>query len=87
MDSRWNVDGVLSFQRVPEEYRAFVQEKQLQLLFNVLSSAAAGVVLSNVVALVSGDASGALLADTLRTQIPLLALVGVASVASVVLRK
>ncbi len=87
MDSRWNVGGVLSFQKVPEEYQKFVQEKQLQLIFNVLSSSAAGVVLANVAALLIGDFSGALLAETLRTQVPLLALAGVVSVASVFLRK
>ena len=40
----------------PSEYAEFVEEKQLQLLLNVLSSSAAGVAIANAVALVSGDA-------------------------------
>lgn len=74
-------------EKVPDEYQEFVQEKQLQLLFNVLSSSAAGVVVANAAALVSGDASGTVLAETLQAQVPLLALTGVASVASVALKK
>ena len=71
----------------PSEYAEFVEEKQLQLLLNVLSSSAAGVAIANAVALVSGDASTAVLMDTLQTQVPLLALTAVASVGTIVMKK
>jgi len=74
-------------ENVPAEYIGFVQEKQLQILFNVLSSSAAGVAIANAAALLSGDASGAVFAETLQTQLPLLALTGIASAATIVLKK
>ena len=80
MNSRWNIDGPLSMTEIPEEFAEFVSEKQKQLLDNVLTSAAAGVVLANIAALVAGDASMAVLAETLQIQIPLLALTAVASI-------
>ena len=48
----------------------------------MLSSSAAGVVLANVAALVAGDASLELFAQTAQLQVPLLVLTLVASVLS-----
>ena len=48
----------------------------------MLSSSAAGVVLANLAALVAGDASVQLLAETSQAQIPLLVLTLIASVLS-----
>jgi len=73
---------VLSFSEIPAEFAGFVQEKQKQLAFNMLSSSAAGVVGANVAALVAGDASVQLLVETSQLQIPLLVLTLVASVLS-----
>lgn len=80
MNSRWNIDGPLSMTEIPEEFAEFVSEKQNQLLGNVLTSAAASVVLANGAALIAGDLSMAVFAETIQTQIPLLALTAVASV-------
>ena len=66
--------------RVPDEFQDFVKEKQLQLVTNVLSSAAAGVALANVAALLGGDASGALLLETIQAQIPLVIITAIVSV-------
>ena len=60
-----------------EEQARFVL--MLQLVVNVLSSSAAGVVLANLAALVAGDASLAVLGQTLQTQVPLIALTAVVS--------
>ena len=59
-----------------------MKAKQQQLAFNMLSSSAAGVVLANLAALVAGDASVQVLAETSQLQIPLLILTLVASVLS-----
>ena len=80
MGSRWNVDGVLSMSEIPAEFADFVKAKQLQLLTNVLSSAAAGVVLANVAALFAGDASLAVLGETVQAAVPLIAIAAIASV-------
>lgn len=79
MGSRWNVGGVLSMSEVPAEFTEFVQAKQKQLALNVLTSSAAGVVLANLAALVAGDASLAVLAQTVQTQIPLILLTAAVS--------
>lgn len=79
MNSQWNVDGPLSMSEIPDEFAEFASQKQKQLLTNVLTSAAAGVVISNLVALVAGEASWAVLTTTARAQVPLLALTAVAS--------
>lgn len=82
MGSRWNVDGVLSMSEIPAEFADFVQTKRRQLALNVISSSAAGVALANLAALVAGDASLALLCQTLQAQIPLIILTAVASILS-----
>lgn len=64
---------------IPAEFADFVQAKRRQLALNVISSSIAGVGLANVAALVAGDASLALLGQTLQTQVPLIALTAVAS--------
>ena len=64
---------------IPAEFADFVQAKQRQLALNVLTSSAAGVVLANLAALVAGDASLAVLGQTLQTQVPLIALTAVVS--------
>lgn len=64
---------------VPAELADFVKAKQRQLALNVITSSAAGVLLANVAALVAGDASLAVLGQTIQTQIPLIALTAVAS--------
>lgn len=80
MGSRWNVDGVLSMSEIPAVFADFVKAKQLQLLTNVLSSAAVGVVLANVAALFAGDASLAVLGETVQAAVPLIAIAAIASV-------
>ena len=79
MGSRWNVDGVLSMSEIPAEFADFVKSKQQQLAINVLSSAAAGVVLANLAALFAGDASLVMLGETVRAALPLIALAVIAS--------
>lgn len=79
MASQWNVEGPLSMTEIPDEFKEFAEAKQKQLLNNVLTSAAVGVVLANFAALLCGDASGAVLAETLTAQLPLLALTAAAS--------
>jgi len=64
---------------IPPEYADFAREKQTQLLTNVLTSAALGVVVANAAALVGGDASADLLAETAKAQVPLFALAAVYS--------
>jgi len=73
---------VLSFSEIPAEFAEFVQAKQKELAFNMLSSSAAGVLLANLAALVAGDASVELLVQTSQAQIPLLILTLIASVLS-----
>jgi len=73
---------VLSFSEIPAEFADFVQAKQRELAFNMLSSSAVGVVLANLAALVAGDASVELLVQTCQLQIPLLILTLIASVLS-----
>ena len=73
---------MLSFSEIPAEFADFVQAKQRELAFNMLSSSAAGVLLANLAALVAGDASLELLAETSQAQIPLLILTLIASVLS-----
>ena len=68
MGSRWNVDGVLSMSEIPAEFADFVKAKRQQLATNILSSAAAGVVLANVAALFAGDASLAVLGETVQAR-------------------
>ena len=58
----------------------FVKAKQLQLASNILSSAAAGVVLANVAALFAGDASLAVLGETVQAAVPLIVITAIASV-------
>ena len=60
---------MLSFSEIPAEFADFVQAKRRQLALNVLSSSAAGVLLANLAALVAGEASVAVLASTLQTQV------------------
>jgi len=73
---------VLSFSEIPAEFAEFVQAKQQELAFNMLSSSAAGVVLANFAALLAGDASVELLLQTSQAQIPLLILTLIASILS-----
>jgi len=73
---------VLSFSEIPAEFAEFVQSKQQELAFNMLSSSAAGVVLANFAALLAGDASVELLLQTSQAQIPLLILTLIASILS-----
>jgi len=73
---------VLSFSEIPAEFAEFVQAKQQELAFNMLSSSAAGVVLANFAALLAGDASMELLLQTSQAQIPLLILTLIASILS-----
>ena len=80
MGSRWNVDGVLSMSEIPAEFADFVKAKRQQLATNILSSAAAGVVLANVAALFAGDASLALLGETVQATVPLIVITAIASV-------
>jgi len=64
---------------IPAEFADFVKSKQQQLAINVLSSAAAGVVLANLAALFAGDASLVMLGETVRAALPLIALAVIAS--------
>jgi len=73
---------VLSFSEIPAEFAGFVEAKQKELAFNMLSSSAVGVVLANAAALVAGDASAELLLQTCQLQIPLLVLTLIASILS-----
>ena len=73
---------MLSFSEIPAEFAEFVQAKQRQLAFNMLSSSAAGVLLANLAALVAGDASFELFVETSQLQIPLLILTLIVSVLS-----
>jgi len=72
---------------IPPEFAAFVKAKQRQLALNVLSSAATGVVLANLAALVAGDFSLAVLGQTIQTQVPLMVLTAVASFLSGMVKK
>ena len=80
MNSRWNVGGLLSMSEIPAEFAAFTKQKQVQLLTNILTSSAAGVALANGAALFAGEASTAVLAQTVQAQVPLLVLTALASV-------
>lgn len=73
---------MLSFSEIPAEFAEFVQAKQRQLAFNMLSSSAAGVLGANLVALIAGDASIELLVTTSEAQIPLLIITLIVSVLS-----
>lgn len=73
---------MLSFSEIPAEFAEFVQTKQRELAFNMLSSSAAGVLLANFAALIAGDACVDLLVQTSQAQIPLLVLTLIASVLS-----
>jgi len=73
---------VLSFSEIPAEFAEFVQAKQRELAFNMLSSSAAGVTLASLAALVAGDASVDLLVQLSQAQIPLLFLTLIASILS-----
>ena len=73
---------MLSFSEIPAEFADFVQAKQRQLAFNMLSSSAAGVVGANLAALVAGDASVEVLVQTSELQIPLLVFTLIVSVLS-----
>lgn len=79
MNSQWNVGGPLSMNKIPPEYAEFTKQKQKQLLNNILSSSAIGVLLANAVAVLSRDASFAVLTQTVTAQIPLLVIVAIAS--------
>lgn len=76
-----------AFEKVPAQFRDFVQDKQLQLVNNVLTSAAFGVAAANVVALVAGDASTQVLLDTSKAVLPVFALVIVASALTTLVNK
>jgi len=65
---------------VPAEFAEFVREKRKQIVNNVLTSSAAGVVVANCAALLAGDASLAILGETIEKQIPLVVLVAIGSV-------
>lgn len=73
---------MLSFSEIPAEFAEFVQAKQRELAFNMLSSSAAGVALASLAALVAGDASVELLVQLSQAQIPLLILTLIASILS-----
>lgn len=73
---------MLSFSEIPDEFADFVQAKQRQLAFNMLSSSAAGVVVANLAALIAGDASLEVLMQTSQLQVPLLILTLIASILS-----
>jgi len=68
-----------SFEKVPEQFQDFIKEKQLQILNNVVTSAAFGVVLANVVSLIAGDASTQVLLETTKGALPIFAFVAVAT--------
>lgn len=65
--------------KIPAEFADFVQKKQKELLFNILTSSAAGIALANTAALVAGDASLAVLVQTIQSQLPLFLLTAVVS--------
>ncbi len=79
MNGRWNVDGPVTMTKIPAEFAEFVVAKRNQLLSNVVTSSLVGVVLANGVALLAGDASPAVLAETVQTQVPLYILTAIAS--------
>lgn len=72
---------------IPAEFAEFAKQKQRQLVVNVLSSSAAGVALANLAALAAGDASLAVLGQTLQTQVPLIALTAAASFLSAFVKR
>jgi len=74
----WNMGSPFSFEKVPEQFQDFIKEKQLQILNNVVTSAAFGILLSNVVSLVAGDASTQILLETTKAVLPVFA-IGVVS--------
>ena len=65
---------------IPAELADFVQAKRKQLALNVVTSSAAGVLLANLAALFAGEASLAVLGQTLQAQVPLIVLAVAASV-------
>jgi hypothetical protein len=65
---------------IPAELADFVQAKRKQLALNVVTSSAAGVLLANLAALFAGEASLAVLGQTLQAQVPLIVLTVAASV-------
>jgi hypothetical protein len=71
---------VLSISEIPAELADFVQAKRKQLALNVVTSSAAGVLLANLAALFAGEASLAVLGQTLQAQVPLIVLTVAASV-------
>lgn len=73
---------MLSFSEIPAEFADFVAAKQRELAFNMLTSSAAGVVVANLAALVAGDATVEVLAQTSQAQLPLLVVTLIASVLS-----
>jgi len=81
------VGSPFSFEKVPERFQEFVKEKQLQILNNVLTSAAFGVVLANGVSLIAGDASVEVLLGTTKAVLPIFALTAVASAATTLVKK
>jgi len=74
-------------EKIPEEFQDFVKEKQIQLLNNVLTSAVAGIVVSNIVSAFYEDFTGDIVIETLKAQIPILALIVVASVLTLAFRE
>lgn len=74
-------------EKVPEEFQEFVKEKQLQLLNNILTSAVAGVVLANVVSFIAGDASTGVVLETVKSTIPVIALVALTSLLTTIIKK
>ena len=64
---------------IPPEFAEFAREKQAQLLKNVVTSAALGVVVANAVAWAGGDATLELLATTFEAQLPLFVLAAIYS--------
>jgi len=69
-------------EKVPEQFQGFVKDKQVQLLNNVLTSAAAGLVLSNGVSLIAGAASVDVIVETTKAIFPVFAVVALASFAT-----
>lgn len=74
-------------EKIPEEFQDFVKEKQIQLLNNVLTSSVAGIVVSNIVSVFYEDFTGDIIIETLKAQIPILALIVVASVLTLAFRE
>lgn len=68
-----------SFEKIPDGFRGFIKEKQLEIVNNVVTSAAFGVVLANGIAVVAGDASVPVLMETTGAVGPVFALGVVAS--------